>query len=592
MFASTPNRRHRRRAPRARRALVCCSAFASAVWIATDAHGQSQHTWTGGGGDNNWSTTANWTNAIRPDGNDIIHFAGSTRLSNNNNLNTDGGSTFNSFRVFFDSGAGAFTLSGNLMKFFDFGGARAQIENDSTNLQTVNLRVGAGNLAGGLDIKPEAGDLLLNSSNSIFLDSNSELRFTGTTGKKATIASAIINGGGSTGAVAITDNTVVIFQKANTYTGETSVSAGRLQYDTGGSITSTIRLGPNNANAIDAAVDIIPAAGGMTVDDTINPRGTATTNTLSLNSQNTSGSNAYSGHIGLDHAFLITQSAGGTLNVTQVRATPTDTGSGVDIKGFTTTLQSAGNINVSGTIYNSTGNGNIVKTGGATVTYASGATQTYSGTTTVSAGTLTINGAHTGGGDYTISATGSIGGSGVVTLASSKSFTLSGNVSPGNSTGNLTLNGASNSSTTVFAGGGSYTWEINADANHGGSQGAATGWDLLTLDSVSVTATAGNKFAITVVGVNITNGSNWDPTSGEKHFKIADRQGATGFSAGDLAKFSLIVSGFDADENIGGFYLNVDGGGDLEIVYVPEPSSVVIGLFGASLLAARRRRRL
>jgi autotransporter-associated beta strand protein len=243
------------------------------------------------------------------------------------------------------------------------------------------------------------------------------------------------------------------------------------------------------------------------------------------------------------------------------------------------------------TLTNAIGGGGNVYQSGSGVTTLSGA-NTYTGTTTVSAGKLVVNGTHTGGDNYTIGANGSIGGSGVITLAAAKTFTLSGNVSPGNSTGNLTVTAPGNDSTTVFAGGGSFTMEINANADHGGSAGGATGWDKFTVDSVSVTAGGGNRFTIQVVGVGITNGTNWEPNNAFQRFPIVDHNGiGAGFTAADIDKFDLIVSGFDADENLGGFYLDASGSGDLELVYVPEPTSLVtVGLIASSAPLRRRRR--
>jgi hypothetical protein len=63
-------------------------------------------TWTGGGANNNWSTSGNWNTP--PSFPSALLFAGSTRLTNNNDnagITVDG--------ITFDSAAGAFVLDGN-----------------------------------------------------------------------------------------------------------------------------------------------------------------------------------------------------------------------------------------------------------------------------------------------------------------------------------------------------------------------------------------------------------------------------------------------------------------------------------------------
>lgn len=127
-------------------------------------------TWNGGGGDNNWGTGLNW-GGTAPLAGDSLSFSGSTRLTSVNNLTADtrfAGITFN-------SGAGAFTLSGNRITL---GG---DVTNNSASLQTLSLpllldaarsfNMAAGNLTvsgivsgpGGL-IKTGAGTLNLSGS--------------------------------------------------------------------------------------------------------------------------------------------------------------------------------------------------------------------------------------------------------------------------------------------------------------------------------------------------------------------------------------------------------------------------------------------
>src|SRR5262245_2825019 len=121
--SSSPLAMRRRRAV-FRMALAAVAGSA----LSQSAMAQSTHTWNGGGGDDSWSTAANWVSNSAPDGNDEIHFAGTTRLTPNRD------NTFHGYRIFFDSGAGAFTLSGNALDLFDFGGNAPKIENSSTSL--------------------------------------------------------------------------------------------------------------------------------------------------------------------------------------------------------------------------------------------------------------------------------------------------------------------------------------------------------------------------------------------------------------------------------------------------------------------------
>jgi len=85
--------------------------------------------WDGGGGNNNWSTAANWDSDTAPLTSILLQFAGTVRLASNNNLTA--GTQFNGIQ--FNSGAGAFTLGGNAI---NLGG---DITNNSSNLQTINL---------------------------------------------------------------------------------------------------------------------------------------------------------------------------------------------------------------------------------------------------------------------------------------------------------------------------------------------------------------------------------------------------------------------------------------------------------------------
>jgi hypothetical protein len=232
----------------------------------------------------------------------------------------------------------------------------------------------------------------------------------------------------------------------------------------------------------------------------------------------------------------------------------------------------------------------VAKNGTSTLTYAAGATQTYTGTTTVNGGQLTLNGAHTGAGNYVINAGGKLAGGGAVTLASGNTATFNGNVSPGNSVGNLTLNTPSGS--TVMAPGGSYDWEIS-DADTVSANGPGVRWDHLSLTSINVTATNASpatKFTVRIIALPGAGGpdlDNFNPLAPFSWAIATVTNAVTGFA---LDKFQIDTSQFDNNNtNHGGFYLTVVGS-DLMLNYVPEPTSAMLGLIGAGAMLRRRRR--
>ncbi len=73
-------------------------------------------TWTGGGGDANWTTAANWEGNVAPAAGDGLIFAGNTQTANNNNFLA--GTTFDSI-TFANDG---FILAGNSITLSSIGG--------------------------------------------------------------------------------------------------------------------------------------------------------------------------------------------------------------------------------------------------------------------------------------------------------------------------------------------------------------------------------------------------------------------------------------------------------------------------------------
>jgi fructan beta-fructosidase len=134
--------------------------------------------WTGGGVDNNWSTGSNWDHNVVPIFPIGLTFAGSTRLTNNNNL-----SSINANSITFDAAAGTFMLNGNgimLSGAIGFNGNPAMPVTQTVNLnmalsasQSIDTPLNGNLLIGGAltsenDLtKLDAGTLILGGTNMI-----------------------------------------------------------------------------------------------------------------------------------------------------------------------------------------------------------------------------------------------------------------------------------------------------------------------------------------------------------------------------------------------------------------------------------------
>jgi len=224
-------------------------------------------------------------------------------------------------------------------------------------------------------------------------------------------------------------------------------------------------------------------------------------------------------------------------------ATLYNQGNGTGTWGGTITLEGNAAIEadgrrvvVNGPVVQSGINRNLAKTGDNTLVLAGACT--YSGTTTVSKGTLLVNGS-LGTGAVSVPAGSTLGGNGTI----GGNVTISGNalLSPGESVGNLRCNG-----TATFATDAQYVWEIN-DWN-GNLPG--TNWDLFRAGLIDLDATSGDPLNIRITGVP----ANYSVTA--KTFVIASSdQVITGFNAAAITALSPSL-GSPADWTFG---LSADG---------------------------------
>jgi len=315
-------------------ALFCILQFSS--YAAT-------RTWTGGGGDDNWTTAANWGGTAPVAGDDLV-FAGSTRLTPNNNFAA--GTSFNT--ITFSVGSGAFVIGGN--DFILTGGATALTASITTGTVTLNNAINftttapTATVAGG-------GTLTLGGvlSGSLGLS-------------KAGTGQLILSGG-----------------TANTYTGTTTVNAGRLHLNK----TAAIVAVPGNLTIAGGQVSFGPSGATNQIAD------------AAAVTMNTSGS-----------VFNGTGINAGTQNVTETIASLTVTG-GCFNGGASSVWTITGAVSYTG------GAGNSILVGNSG--------------TRLSFGSLTLT-------DMTATAGG--------TVATNNSFTLYGNAGTQSSitTGNITLN--------------------------------------------------------------------------------------------------------------------------------------------------------
>ena len=206
-------------------------------------------TWTGGGASSDWSDPGNWTGTnVLPQSNDFVHFAGTTRTTNVNDL----GQNTSLAQLLFDANAASFHLEGNSIGFFNNNVAPNLIQNNSANAQRIDFGNSGGftgNAAitvGGvpLTINAAAGDINLTIINVELenFGAGADLTFDGahditlTAGGRGIYdpfldANVIKNGSGT-----------LTFFDDNNYHGSTTINAGTLI------IGSSVSLGFGDVN--------------------------------------------------------------------------------------------------------------------------------------------------------------------------------------------------------------------------------------------------------------------------------------------------------------------------------------------------------
>lgn len=418
---------------------------------------------------------------------DVVLIAGAFNLDNfsetvaslsgtGGTINTGG--TFGVLTV--NAGAGTFTFAGSVA---GTGGLNKQ-GGHTLVLTSVNSYSGATNITGGL----------LQLSGAGRLGDDSDVTITAATwdlnGVSDTVdsiaGSGIILLGGATltvdeagsathtfsGVISETGNLVksgthtLVLDDNNSYTGTTTLDAGVLRVanssnlGSGGLIFDTATLNTTGSftnsrtaqiNATDSATFDVNASTTLTQTGVISGVATTTlikqgSGTLTLEANNAA---TFSGAVDVNAGTLnlgtgdvlhdstsVDLAAGTTLQVTQGEDIGGLTGSGnVSLASGQILRVGLNNLSVSYS-GNISGAGGFTKSGSGIFT-VSGA-PTYTGATRVhAAGTLVMNGVHTGGGDYTVDAGAKLAGNGTI----SGNVAASGTIAPGTSAGMLTIGG-------------------------------------------------------------------------------------------------------------------------------------------------------
>jgi autotransporter-associated beta strand protein len=414
-----------------------------------------------------WDTGSNWSTGSAPSSSSATAEFGANTAANGTNVNINTLVTVG--RLLFDSGAPAYNIAVNSNAALTLAGAG--IVNNSSNPLTLTVNASATvnftgtataansilflNSKGALDFSADtgtitAGSLQGSTSSNVFLGSRTLT--VGSLNSSTLFQGVIADGGtaGGTGGSLVKVGTgTLTLDHNNTYTGNTTLSAGALQIGNGSS------TGAVAGNIIDNAALIFKLSGTSTYGGVIS--GTGTVTNAGSGTVTFGGVNTYTGGTALNAGALLVAANnnlgatsggltfnGGTLQYGAGFTTARSvllTGNGTfDTNGFNSTLSSV----ISGA-------GQLIKAGSGTLTLTN--LETYTGSTKVSAGTLQVGNGATAGmisGSVTDNGTlafnrsdnqafaGVISGSGALSQLGSSTLTLTG---ANTYTGGTTING-------------------------------------------------------------------------------------------------------------------------------------------------------
>ncbi|HEX8342454.1 MAG TPA: family 16 glycosylhydrolase [Tepidisphaeraceae bacterium] len=494
-------------------------------------------TWAGTTASASWDTAANWSSSVPKFDGQIARFGANAQSAVNvtwGDLRAVGGLSFD--------GSTAYTLGngGGLTLMNSAGPASIVVDATATADQTIAARVEA------------YSNVIINNN------STKTLSFTG-----------VITGEGD---LTIDGPGTVHFSNNNTYTGDTYIDSGtqgaavaRVDRSRPFGSIGTVYFNPAGNNT-SGRIEIL---GNRSVPNNVMLSGR---NNATVAIQNIADNNVFSGTISATSGggnYLIQSDAG------RLELSGTETAAGgialraEAVGGRTFTLGGTGAGLVSGRIVDGNGVVGITKSGDGTWTL--GGANAYTGATNVNAGKLVVNGTQTGG-NYRVAPGATLGGGGTIDPVTGADVRISGILAPGNSIGTLTVGSTVSPNTLAIATGGTLLAEI-------GAAGAA---DLLAINGTLDLSAAGDVLSL----VGLTGAFD-----GSTYTLATFTPGTLGAGRFD----ALLLNGAAIDDafTVGSRAYELqyaDASGLVQLVAVPEPTSMAALVLAAGALGRRRRR--
>jgi autotransporter-associated beta strand protein len=529
-------------------------------WVASAAPSlfAAALTWTG-------NTTANWNaldgfNAL-PSASDSLTFntAGAVGASLNNDV-----TNYNVVSISYSATASAYTFSGNAFTLGTGGSANAIVmSTGGAATQIINNNI---TLAGSANANRRL--VFGNGSMTLILNGNIDFSDKRLDHSAGGLGRVVLNG-------------------SNTGTG-TAANPFGLAFTTtyiGNVVGGTLVLGNKNALGSPGANIGIQASNSMTL--------LANTDLSGLNAVNNGivmgqGNLAIAGANNLEISGNVYSANGNRVLTITNTATTTLSGNVY----LSANNASAGSLNfnvgaagatVSGTIANNNGANtlacNLIKIGTGKLRLTGN--NTYSGFTGVGGGILELDGTHLGAGNYVVSNTGTLGGTGTITfgIGAGVMVDFNGNLAPGASIGTLTLDGGVTASPVLaFFSTGKGVFELGP---------------VNTSDTLKVVNSAAGDIAFANTVLNFIDTTGGLLNGQYLLFDVDANDAYTGLVEDGSGN---ILSGLSIGTGLGSYTSGLRQIGQdifLNVAPIPEPSSVAI--LGAGLLAVlttRRRRRI